>query len=139
VAPRVRLYGINHVALQVDDVARTVEFWRAAFDVRRVDYEPGAAFVDLGDQFVALFESGDTAHFGLVVDDKEAARESLRAAGAEILPGRFVDALDPSGNRIQIVQYDQIQFTKDAAILRALGLPGEKTDAALRELRAKGL
>src|SRR6058998_3763884 len=104
-AARVRLYGINHVALMVDDVERAVEFWRAAFDVRGVDYEPGAAFIDLGDQFVALFERGDSPHFGLVVDDKEAARESLRAAGAEILRGRFLDARDPSGNRIQIVQY----------------------------------
>jgi catechol 2,3-dioxygenase-like lactoylglutathione lyase family enzyme len=135
-----RLYGINHVALEVDDLGRAVDFWRAAFDVHRVDYEPGGAFVDLGDQFVALFErSADTQHFGLVVDDKEVARESLRAAGAEILPGRFLDARDPFGNRIQIVQYDRIRFTKDAGILQALGLPAAKTDAALQELREQGL
>jgi lactoylglutathione lyase len=139
VASRVKLYGINHVALKVDDVERAVELWRTAFDVRDVDFAPGAAFIDMGDQFVALFESGDTAHFGLVVDDKEAARDALSDAGAEALLGRFVDVRDPSGNRIQLVQYDQIQFTKDAAILSALELSGEKTEAARAELRSKGL
>jgi catechol 2,3-dioxygenase-like lactoylglutathione lyase family enzyme len=140
---RPRLVGINHVALEVDDLESALDFWRAVFDVRRVEYEPNAAFLDLGDQFIALFERGagdeGERHFGLVVDDKERSRESLRANGAEILPGRRLDFRDPSGNRIQVVQYDQIQFMKSAAALAALGLSGEKTEAALAELRAKGL
>jgi catechol 2,3-dioxygenase-like lactoylglutathione lyase family enzyme len=140
---RPRLVGINHVALEVDDLEAAIAFWRAVFDVRRIDYEPNSAFVDLGDQFVALFEPGagdeGESHFGLVADDKERTRESLHANGTEILPGHRLDFRDPFGNRIQVVQYDQIQFTKSAAALAALGLTGDKTEAALAELRAKGL
>jgi lactoylglutathione lyase len=78
-------------------------------------------------------------HFGLVVDDKEAARSALRDAGAEILPGRRLDFRDPSGNRVQVVQYDQIQFTKTDRVLEGMKLELSKTEAALDELRAKGL
>jgi hypothetical protein len=80
-----------------------------------------------------------TRHFGLVVDDKEATRQALIDAGAEILPGRRLDFLDPDGNRVEIVQYDQIQFTKADGILAAMGLELGKTEAALDELREKGL
>jgi lactoylglutathione lyase len=37
------------------------------------------------------------------VDDKEAVRAALAAAGVKVLPGRFLDFLDPWGNRIEIV------------------------------------
>jgi lactoylglutathione lyase len=138
-----RLVGINHVALEVDDVEQAVAFWRGAFGDVKVEYEPGAAFVDLGDQFVALMgpdapAEERTRHFGLVVDDKQAASDALEAAGAERLPGRRVDFLDPFGNRLQIVQYDQIQFTKAPEVLRAMALELTKTAEALDELRAKG-
>src|ERR671937_123870 len=107
-----RLVGINHVALEVDDLRRAVEFWRALFDGLDVDEsEPGMAFIELGDQFIALAESGASeaeAHFGLVVDDKEATRRALEAAGAEVLPGRRLNARDPFGNLLQVVQYDEI-------------------------------
>jgi len=140
---RPRLVGINHVALQVDDLEEAVAFYTDLFQPTAVDRsEPGAAFIELGDQFLALFERGPRAeepHFGLVVDDKEAARRALEAAGVEILPGRFFDVRDPSGNRVQIVQYDQIQFTKTERILAGMGLDLEKSDRALAELRAKGL
>jgi hypothetical protein len=97
---------------------------------------------EIGDQFVALFERGsreEEAHFGLVVEDKEAARRALEQAGVEILPGHRLDFHDPSGNRVQVVQYDQIQFTKTDAILEAMGVSPEKTEPARAELRAKGL
>ena len=139
-----RLVGINHVALEVDDVQDAVAFWGQVFGEIEVAYEPGAAFVDLGDQFVALMGPDAPVedrerHFGLVVDDKEAARRALVAAGAEILPGRFLDAHDPFGNRIQVVQYDQIQFTKSPGVLRAMALELTKAATALEELRAKGI
>ncbi|HEX6489875.1 MAG TPA: VOC family protein [Gaiellaceae bacterium] len=139
-----RLVGINHVALEVEDVEDAVAFWRRVFGEIEVAYEPGAAFIDLGDQFVALM-GPDAApedrerHFGLVVDDKNAARGALMAADAEILPGRRLDAHDPFGNRIQVVQYDQIQFKKSPEVLRAMALELTKTAAALEELRAKGI
>jgi lactoylglutathione lyase len=116
-----RLIGINHVALPVADVDRALAFWSRVFDIRLDERQPGAAFLDLGDQFIALTET-DERHFGLVVDDKEAARTALQEAGAELPPGRFLDFRDPFGNLIQVVQYDQIQFTKTPAVLRAMGL-----------------
>ena len=139
-----KLVGINHVALQVDDLEAAVEFLhRAPSQPTAVDRsEHDAAFLEIGDQFVALFERGsreEEAHFGLVVEDKEAARRVLEEAGVEILPGHRLDFHDPSGNRVQLVQYDQIQFTKADGILEAMGVSPEKTDSAVAELRAKGL
>jgi lactoylglutathione lyase len=142
-AKQPHLVGVNHVALEVDDLERALAFWRAVFGEIEVDEsEPGMAFIDLGDQFIALAERGASeaeAHFGLVVDDKEAARQVLREIGAEIEPGRFLNARDPFGNLIQVVQYDQIQFTKSPEVLRAMALELTKTAAALEELRAKGV
>ena len=138
-----KLVGINHVALQVDDLKAAVEFYTALFQPTAVDRsEHDAAFLEIGDQFVALFERGsreEEAHFGLVVEDKEAARCVLEEAGVAILPGHRLDFHDPSGNRVQLVQYDQIQFTKADGILEAMGVSPEKTDSAVEELRAKGL
>jgi len=139
---RPRLVGINHVALEVDDVDRALAFWQRLFDFEADTSEAGAAFIDIGDQFIALMEPGadeHERHFGLVVDDKELTRRALAAAGAEILPGRRLDARDPFGNRIQVVQYDQIQFMRTDAVLRALRLDLGKTPQALAELRAKGI
>jgi hypothetical protein len=103
------------------------------------------AFVDAGDQFIALLEGrtqpfDDHRHIGLVVDDKRAVRWALREAGVEILPGRGLDFLDPWGNRWQVVEYGEIQFTKAPEVLRGMGLGDlKKTEKALEELRRKGL
>lgn len=138
-----RLVGINHVALQVDDLEEAVAFYTDLFQPTAVDRsEPDAAFLEIGDQFVALFERGsreEEAHFGLVVDDKQAARLALEEAGAEILPGPRLDFRDPSGNRVQVVQYDQIQFAKTDRVLEGMGLELAKSEHALGELRANGL
>jgi lactoylglutathione lyase len=142
---RARLVGINHVALEVGDVEEALAFYGRlfAFDLRgRV---PGMAFVDMGDQFLALSEGrkqteDDHRHFGLVVDDKQAVRAALEEAGVEILPGRGLDFHDPWGNRVEIVDYRDIQFTKAPAIARGMGLAAlEKSERALKELRQKGL
>src|ERR1700745_3288584 len=139
-----RLVGINHIALEVADLERSLDFYGRIFELRLRGRSAHAAFVDIGDQFLALMEgrSGPpdaTRHFGLVVDDKEATRRALIAAGAEVLPGRRLDFLDPDGNRVEIVQHDQIQFTKTEQILAGMGLELGKSDAALAELRDKGL
>jgi catechol 2,3-dioxygenase-like lactoylglutathione lyase family enzyme len=140
---RPRLVGINHVALQVDDLEECVAFYTDLFQPVSVNRDvPGAAFLDLGDQFLALFERGPRAeepHFGLVVDDKEAVRRRFEEAGLEVLPGRFLDVRDPSGNRVQIVQYDQIQFTKTDRVLAGMRLQLGKSEQAIAELRAKDL
>jgi hypothetical protein len=103
------------------------------------------AFLDMGDQFIALSEGREQSpdrsrHFGLVVDDRESVRQALDRAGAEVLPGRGLDFRDPWGNHVQIVEYRDIQFTKDQAVLRGMGLEGlAKSREALEELEGKGL
>jgi catechol 2,3-dioxygenase-like lactoylglutathione lyase family enzyme len=137
-----RLVGINHVALLVDDIDEAVAFYTDLFPPTAVSRIPGAAFLRMGDQFLALFQRGprsEEPHFGLVVDDKEATRRTLEEAGVEILPGRFFDIRDPSGNRLQIVQYDEIQLTKTDRILAGMGLELGKSEQALEELRAQDL
>ena len=136
-----RAVGVNHVAMEVDDVEAAVAFYSRLFELRGVARAGGGAFLDLGDQFIALFPpgAGEDQHFGLVVDDKERARRVLAEQGVEVLPGRFLDFRDPSGNRVQIVQDDQIPFLKDPGVLAGLGVPGlGKSDKALAELRATG-
>jgi predicted enzyme related to lactoylglutathione lyase len=138
-----RLVGINHVALEVDNLAAALRFWPTAFgDIEVDETEAGMAFIDLGGQFLALAEkTGSEAerHFGLVVDDKNSARRALEAAGAVIAPGRRLNARDPSGNLIQVVQYGQVQFMKSPHVLQALALELPKSATALAELRAKGI
>jgi lactoylglutathione lyase len=141
---RPRLVGINHVALEVGDVDAALDFYGRVFELGAVERSENSAFIEMGDQFIALMKGRSqppdrARHFGLVVDDKEAARRALEAAGVEILPGRFLDFLDPWGNRIQVVQYNQIQFTKTDQVLRGMGLELGKSEQALAELRAKGL
>jgi catechol 2,3-dioxygenase-like lactoylglutathione lyase family enzyme len=140
-----RALGINHVALEVGDVDEALAWYGriVAFELRgRVG---SMAFVDLGDQFVAISEgrrqaADDERHFGLVVDDREAVRQALDAAGTPVLPGRGLNFRDPWGNRVEVVQYDSIQFTKSDAVLRGMGAGAlEKTEAARRELSDRGL
>ena len=140
-----RLVGINHVALEVDDIDQAIAYYGQLFEFTLRGRSGGAAFIDIGDQFIALTtgrsQPPDRArHLGLVIDDKQAARRALERAGAEILPGRGLDFRDPWGNRIQLVQYDEIQFTKAPAVLRGMRLEHlSKTPAAREELRRKGL
>ena len=144
-SPRPRLVGVNHVALEVSDVDEALAFYGAIFDLTLRGRAGRMAFVDMGDQFIALGEGrtqppDDHRHLGLVVDDKEATRRALEEAGAEILPGRGLDFRDPWGNRIQVVDYRDVQFSKTEDVLRGMGLEGlEKSERALAELREKGL
>jgi catechol 2,3-dioxygenase-like lactoylglutathione lyase family enzyme len=147
VAAKPRLVGINHIALEVGDVSEALAFYSRILDFEAEVSERfrGMAFIDMGDQFIALSEGrtqppDQARHFGLVVEDKEAVRAALKEAGAEILPGRFLDFRDPWGNRFQVVQYSEIQFAKTPAVLRGMGLEHlDKSPAALAELREKGL
>jgi lactoylglutathione lyase len=143
---KARLVGINHVALEVGDIDQALDFYGRLLDFElRGRSGRRMAFLDAGDQFIALSVShrqapDDSRHFGLVVDDSEAVRAALAREGTEVLPGRGLDFLDPWGNRVQVVQYDEIQFTRTDAVMRTLGLEGlGKTAAAEAELREKGL
>ncbi|TMM30155.1 MAG: VOC family protein [Actinobacteria bacterium] len=140
-----RLVGINHVALEVKSVDDALEFYGRIFDLELRGRSARMAFIDIGDQFIALSEGRTQApdrsrHFGLVVDDKEATRQALEAAGIKTQPGRGLDFLDPWGNQVQVVDYRDIQFTKAPEILRGMGLDGlAKSEHAVAELREKGL
>jgi catechol 2,3-dioxygenase-like lactoylglutathione lyase family enzyme len=140
-----RLVGINHVALEVGDIDEALDWYGRIFDLElRGRIRDTMAFVDMGDQFIALSrgrtqQPDERRHFGLVVDDKEAVREALTREGVPVSPGRGLDFRDPWGNHIQVVDYREVQFTKTPEIMRAMGLPPEKSDQALAELRAKGL
>lgn len=142
---RPRLVGINHVALEVGDLEQALTFYERLFEIELRGRVPGMAFLDMGDQFLALSEGrgqppDDHRHFGLVVDDREAVRIALQEAGVETLPGRGLEFRDPWGNRVQIVEYGEIQFTKASTVLRGMGLERlGKGSGALRELREKGL
>jgi catechol 2,3-dioxygenase-like lactoylglutathione lyase family enzyme len=143
---RARFVGINHVALEVDEIDAALEFYGQLFELELRGRIGGRmAFVDAGDQFIALaaprrMPADESRHLGLVVDDREAVRTALERLGAEILPGRGLDFRDPWGNHVQVVQYDEVQFAKTEPALRALGRPGlGKTAAAEEEMREKGL
>src|SRR3977135_3328425 len=137
---KARAIGFNHVALEVGDIDEALAFYGRLFEFELRGRSKTSAFIDLGDQFLALQKgrtqpSDDGRHFGLVVDDKEAVRRALAAAGVEALPGPFLDFRDPWGNRIEIVGYDNIQFSKAPNVLRGMGLPHlGKNEKATQEL-----
>lgn len=144
-AGKARVVGFNHVALEVDDIEAALAFYGRLFDFKLRGKSDSMAFIDLGDQFIALQKGrsqpfDDGRHFGLVVDDKETARKALIDAGVQILPGPFLDFRDPWGNRIEIVGYDNVQFTKAPNVLRGMGLAHLSKNAnALKELADKGM
>ena len=142
---RPKLVGINHIALEVGNIDEAIAFYGRIFEFKLRGRTKGAAFVDMGDQFIALMEgrsqpADDERHFGLVVDDRSSVRELAREAGAKMIAGDFLDFLDPWGNRIQVVEYKDLQVTKTAAVLHAMGLQHlDKTTEAMQQLAAKGI
>jgi lactoylglutathione lyase len=124
---KARAVGFNHIALEVGDIEEALSFYGRILNFELRGKSEEMAFIDLGDQFLALQRgrrqpSDDGRHFGLVVDDKEAVRQALAEAGIEVLPGPFLDFRDPWGNRIEIVGYDNVQFSKAPNVLRGMGL-----------------
>jgi len=137
--------GFNHVALEVGDIEEALSFYERIFEFKLRGKSKDMAFIDLGDQFLALQKgrsqpSDGGRHFGLVVDDKNAVRRALAEAGVEVLPGPFLDFRDPWGNRIEIVGYDSIQFSKAPNVLLGMGLSHlSKNAKAIKELTEKGM
>ncbi len=141
-----RLVGINHLALEVGDIEEALRWYGRLFEFElRGRHGQRMAFIDMGDQFIALVAGRSQPpdgprHFGLVVDDKEAARAALMDAGVDVPSSGSLDFRDPWGNHIQVVDYREVQFTKAPDVLRGMRLNGlEKTESARRELLAKGL
>jgi lactoylglutathione lyase len=142
---RPRAIGLNHIALEVGDIEEALAFYGRLFKFELRSKSDTMAFIDLGDQFIALQKgrrqpADEGRHFGLVVDDKEAARGVLRDTGVTTFDGSFLDFRDPWGNRIEIVGYDNIQFTKTQNVLRGMGLEHlTKNEKAKQELSKKGM
>jgi predicted enzyme related to lactoylglutathione lyase len=142
---RARALGLNHIALEVGDIEEALAFYGRLFTFELRGKNESMAFIDLGDQFIALQKGrkqprDDGRHFGLVVDDKEAARKALEAAGVTPLDGPFLDFRDPWGNRVEIVGYENIQFTKAPHVMRGMGLTHlTKNENAKKELAQKGM
>lgn len=140
---KAKMIGMNHVAFEVGDISEALDFYGQIFDFTLRGRGESMAFIDMGDQFLALSTGRSQApdadrHLGLVVDDKDAARRRLDELGIELLPGSGVDFLDPWGNRVQLVDYRNIQFTKMPGVLQALGLDAvEKNDKAKQEIADK--
>ena len=145
VKAKAKALGFNHVALEVGDIDEALVFYGSLFELRLRGRGAQMAFVDMGDQFLALSAGRSQPpdvhrHVGLVVDDVAAVRRALDEIGAEIMPGRGLDFRDPWGNHFQVVAYEEIQFLKAPEVLRVLGADGlGKTEQALGELRAKGI
>ena len=142
----VKLVGINHVALEVGDIDEALAWYGRFFDLElRGRAGAAMAFVDMGDQFIALArgrsQPPDTdRHLGLVVDDKETLRAALEEAGVPVSHPPSLDFRDPWGNHVQAVDYREVQFTKAPEIAAAMGIDGlEKTERAKAELRERGL
>jgi lactoylglutathione lyase len=144
-ARKARFLGVNHVAVEVGDIEEALKFYGSLFELELRGRGPRMAFIDAGDQFIALSEGrtqppDDHRHLGLVVDDKEAVRRALKELDVEVLPGRGLDFRDPWGNRWQVVEYANVQFTKAPNVLRGMGLERlRKNERALRELDSKGM
>jgi lactoylglutathione lyase len=143
-----RLIGINHVALEVGDVDEALEFYGRLFAFELRGRVPGMAFVDMGDQFLALAEGrtqprDDGRHFGLVVDDLSAVRSALADEGIDMIEtggGSGFDFYDPWGNRIEVVEYGEIQFERTSGVKRKLGIEElDKSESARREIEDRGL
>ena len=99
-AKKARAIGVNHVALEVGDIEEALAFYGRLFAFKLRGKSNDMAFIDLGDQLSPFRRAAgqladDGRHFGLVVDDKEAARKALEAADVTLLDGPFLDFRDP--------------------------------------------
>jgi catechol 2,3-dioxygenase-like lactoylglutathione lyase family enzyme len=145
-AKKPRLVGVNHVAIEVGNIDEALAWYGRIFDFSLRGKGERNAFIDMGDQFVNMTLVKDYAaqgeekrHIGFVVDDKSRIVELAKAAGARFVEGPFLDFLDPWGNRLEIIEYSNIQFTKAPGVLRGMGLALDKNDKAKKELADKGM
>ncbi|MBV8493878.1 MAG: VOC family protein [Alphaproteobacteria bacterium] len=141
-----RLIGINHVAIEVGDIDEALDWYGKIFDFNLRGRSERSAFIDMGDQFINMARvpninksDVERRHIGFVVDDRSTVKKRAEAAGARMVEGPFLDFLDPWGNRIEVIEYSNIQFTKAPNVLRGMGLALDKNANARKELAAKGM
>jgi len=138
------MVGINHVALEVGNIESALNFYGQFFNFSLRGKGKGMAFIDMGDQFLALAETDQQLpdrhrHFGLVVDDRSKLQDQLLAQKVELIPGMGLNFRDPWGNFIQVVEYGDIQFSKKDTVLRSMNLNLSKTPKAIKEIEEKGM
>jgi catechol 2,3-dioxygenase-like lactoylglutathione lyase family enzyme len=145
-AKKPKLVGINHVAIEVGDIDEALAWYGRIFDFTLRGKGERNAFIDLGDQFINITLVPDYAvngvekrHIGFVVDDRSQIIALAKEAGARMVEGPFLDFLDPWGNRLEIIEYSNIQFTKAPGVMRGMGLALDKNDKARKELADKGM
>ena len=141
-----KLVGINHVAIEVGDLDEALDWYGKLFDFKLRGRSERNAFIDMGDQFINMPRVADRKpsgverrHIGFVVDDRSSVKKRAEAAGATMVEGPFLDFLDPWGNRIEVIEYSNIQFTKAPHVLRGMGLSLDKNANAKKELAEKGM
>ena len=143
---RPRLIGINHVAIEVSNIDEALTWYGKIFDFTLRGKGERNAFIDMGDQFINItlvpnrtVGGEEKRHIGFVVDDRSRIIELAKAAGARFVEGPFLDFLDPWGNRLELVEYSNIQYTKAPNVMRGMGLDLDKNDKAKKELADKGM
>src|SRR6266571_7473368 len=141
-----KLVGINHVAIEVGNIDEALAWYGQIFDFNLRNRHERSAFIDMGDQFINMTRVPDyrqdgveRRHIGFVVDDRSRIIELAKAAGARMVEGPLLDFLDPWGNRLEIIEYSNIQFTKAPHVLRGMGLTLDKNASAKKELAEKGM
>jgi catechol 2,3-dioxygenase-like lactoylglutathione lyase family enzyme len=141
-----KLVGINHVAIEVGNIDEALAWYGQIFDFTLRNRHERSAFIDMGDQFINMTRDPDyrqdgveRRHIGFVVDDRSTVKARAEAAGAKMVDGPFLDFLDPWGNRIEVVEYANIQFTKAPNVQRGMGLKLDKNANAKKELAEKGM
>ena len=141
---KARALGINHVVLEVGDLDQALEFYGGLFEFELRGRSDHNAFIDLGDQFIQLTlgrtqVADSKRHFGFVVDDREAVKRAMDRLGIKSINERM-NILDPWGNRIEIVSYDDVQYTKADHIFKGMGVGAiEKSAIAIEELKKKNM
>ena len=141
---KARALGINHIVLEVDDLDKALPFYGKIFEFNLRGRNDNNAFIDMGDQFIQLRlgrtqEPDGARHFGFVVDNREAVKQALDEMGVQMLEHRM-NFHDPWGNRVEVVSYEDIQFTKAPNIMRGMGVKNlEKTPSAIKELAKKNM
>jgi len=141
-----KLIGINHVAIEVGDIEEALDWYGRLFAFTLRGKSERNAFIDMGDQFINMTlapgpqkPDAERRHIGLVVDDRSRILDLAKAVGARMVEGPFLDFLDPWGNRLEIIEYANIQFTKAPHVLKGMGLTLTKNEKAKRELADKGM
>jgi lactoylglutathione lyase len=155
-----KLVGINHVAIEVGDLDEALDWYGKLFDFELRGRSERNAFIDMGDQFINFTtphaprpngeerrvaqrrgpdRRAERRHIGFVVDDRSSVKARAEAAGAKMVEGPFLDFIDPWGNRIEIIEYSNVQFTKAPNVMRGMGLALAKNDKAKAELAEKGM